>query len=179
MPAHHHQMSFPMWSEFGEDEQGEACFFQGCGFSKYRWLPAWASPAEFIKMQTPRPWCGGGGGLVAESCLTLCNSMDCIVRQTPLSTELSRQEYWSGLPFPSPDLPHPGIEPTTPALAGGFFITEPPGKPPQALLRPVLMISLGISSSLIAEDQCTGWRCRQARQSHPRHGRTAESVHLS
>ena len=42
-----------------------------------------------------------------------------------------RQEYWSGLPFPSPgDLPDPGIEPTSlasPALAGGFFTTEPPG----------------------------------------------------
>ena len=42
----------------------------------------------------------------------------------------SRQEYWSGLPFPSPgDLPDPGTEPRSPALAGGFFTTEPPGKP--------------------------------------------------
>ena len=41
-----------------------------------------------------------------------------------------RQEYWSGLPLPSPrDLPDPGIEPMSPALAGGFFATEPPGKP--------------------------------------------------
>ena len=41
-----------------------------------------------------------------------------------------RQEYWSGLPFPSPgDLSHPGIKPTSPALAGRFFTTEPPGKP--------------------------------------------------
>ena len=131
VPAHHHQMSFPMWSEFGEDEQGEACFFQGCGFSKYRWLPAWASPAEFIKMQTPRPWCGGSGGLVAESCLTLCNSMDCIVRQTPLSTELSRQEYWSGLPFPSPgDLSDPATEltsPEPPALQVASLPLEPLG----------------------------------------------------
>ena len=40
-----------------------------------------------------------------------------------------RQEYWNGLPFPSPgDLPNPGIEPSSPALAGGFFTTEPPGK---------------------------------------------------
>ena len=40
-----------------------------------------------------------------------------------------RQEYWSGLLFPSPgDLPDPGIEPATPVLAGGFFTTEPPGK---------------------------------------------------
>ena len=40
------------------------------------------------------------------------------------------QEYQSGLPFPSPgDLPDPGIEPMSPALAHGFFTTEPPGKP--------------------------------------------------
>ena len=42
----------------------------------------------------------------------------------------SRQEYWSGLPFPSPgDLPDSGIKPVSPALAGGFFTTEPPGEP--------------------------------------------------
>ena len=48
-----------------------------------------------------------------------------VAHQAPLSMELSRQEYWSGLPFPIPgDLPDPGIEPTSPvspALAGGFF----------------------------------------------------------
>jgi len=41
-----------------------------------------------------------------------------------------RQERWSGLPFPPPgDLPGPGIEPTSPALAGGFFTTKALGKP--------------------------------------------------
>ena len=53
--------------------------------------------------------------------------------RAPLSTEFSRQEYWSGLPFSPPgDLPDPGIEATSPAahvLAKGFFTTEPPGKP--------------------------------------------------
>ena len=53
--------------------------------------------------------------------------------QAPLSLGFSRQEYWSGFPFPPPgDLPNPGIEPTSPAypaLAGGFFSTKPPGKP--------------------------------------------------
>ena len=49
--------------------------------------------------------------------------------QAPLSMGFSRREYWSGLPFPSPgDLPDPGIEPAFPALAGGSFTTEPPGK---------------------------------------------------
>ena len=47
--------------------------------------------------------------------------------QVPLSMEFSRQEYWNGLPFPSPgDLPDPGIEPVSLALAGGFFTTAPP-----------------------------------------------------
>ena len=42
----------------------------------------------------------------------------------------SRQEHWSGLPAPSPgDLLDPGVKPTFPALAGGFFTTDPPGKP--------------------------------------------------
>ena len=50
--------------------------------------------------------------------------------QAPLSVEFSRQEYWSGLPFPFPgDLPNPEVEPASPALAGGFFTTEPPGEP--------------------------------------------------
>ena len=49
--------------------------------------------------------------------------------QASLSMEFPKQEYWSGLLFPSPeDLPDPGIEPTSPALAGRFFMTEPPGK---------------------------------------------------
>ena len=51
-------------------------------------------------------------------------------RQAPLSMGFPRQQYRSGLPFPSPgDLPNPGIELTSPVLAGGFFTTEPPGKP--------------------------------------------------
>ena len=50
--------------------------------------------------------------------------------QDPLSMGFARQEYWSKLPFPSPgDLSDPGIEPASPALAGGFFITVPPRKP--------------------------------------------------
>ena len=49
--------------------------------------------------------------------------------QAPLSVGFSRQENWSELPFPPPgDLPRPGIEPSSPALAAGFFTTEPPGK---------------------------------------------------
>ena len=56
-----------------------------------------------------------------------------VAHQTPLSMEFFRQEYWSGLPFPSPgDVPDLGMEPLSPALAGGFFTTEPLGKPGDA-----------------------------------------------
>ena len=65
-----------------------------------------------------------------QSCLTLFAILWAIARQAPLSMGFFRQEYWSGLPFPSPgDLPELGIEPVSPALASGFFTTEPPGKP--------------------------------------------------
>ena len=50
--------------------------------------------------------------------------------QAPLSMEFSRQAYWSGLPFSSSgDLLYPGTKPKSPALAGRFFTTGPPGKP--------------------------------------------------
>ena len=50
--------------------------------------------------------------------------------QAPLFMGFPWQEYWSRLPFPSPgNLPDPGIEPVSPALAGGFFTTEPQWKP--------------------------------------------------
>jgi len=50
--------------------------------------------------------------------------------QASLSVGFPRQEYWNGLPFPSPgDLPDPRILPASPALAGGIFMTEPPVKP--------------------------------------------------
>ena len=53
-----------------------------------------------------------------------------IAYQGPLSMGFSRQEYWSGLPFPSPgDLPNPGIEPRSPALQADTLPSEPPGKP--------------------------------------------------
>ena len=54
---------------------------------------------------------------VAQSCPTLCDPIDCVAYKAPLYMGFSRQEYWSGLPFPSPgDLPDPGIEPRSPAL---------------------------------------------------------------
>ena len=66
----------------------------------------------------------------AQLCLTLWPH-GLVALQAPLSMEFSRQEYWSGLPFPTPgDIPDPGIKlmsPVSPAVTGRFFTTEPPG----------------------------------------------------
>ena len=65
--------------------------------------------------------------MYAQSCPALCDPMDCSL-SVPLSMEFSRQEYWSGLPFPTPgDLPDPEIKPASlasPALASKFFTTS-------------------------------------------------------
>ena len=52
-----------------------------------------------------------------------------VANQAPLSMEFSRQEYWRGLPFPTPkDHSNPGIEPRSPALQADSLPSEPPGK---------------------------------------------------
>ena len=69
-----------------------------------------------------------GGGLVAKSCPTLATPWT-VARQTPLSMGFSRQECWSGLPFPSPgNLPDPGIKPWSPALQADCLPTKLQGK---------------------------------------------------
>ena len=51
-----------------------------------------------------------------------------VAYQAPLSTVFSRQDYWSGLPFPPPgDLPNPGIKPWSPTLQADSLLSEPPG----------------------------------------------------
>ena len=65
------------------------------------------------------------------SCVPLFAISWTVVYQASLSMGLSRQEYWSGLPFPSPgDLPEPGIEPRSPALQADALPSEPPGRRP-------------------------------------------------
>ena len=60
----------------------------------------------------------------------------------PPSMEFSRQEYWSGLPFPSPgDLPNPGIEPGSSSLQADSLLSEPPGKPRDGSHSPKLSCS--------------------------------------
>ena len=71
-----------------------------------------------------------------------------VAHQAPLSMEFSRQEYQSGLPFPSPgDLSDPGITLASPTLAGRFFTTEPPGKP--YIVVPLLLGAQGMGASTI------------------------------
>ena len=63
-------------------------------------------------------------GFVTESCLTLATPW-AVGHQAPLSMGFPRQEYWSGLPFPSPgDLPNPGTEPGSPALQADSLPAE-------------------------------------------------------
>ena len=74
-----------------------------------------------------------GHSVVSDSFETLWT----VARQVPLSMGFLRQEYWSGLPFPSPvDFPYPGIEPASlasSALAGGFFTTNATWKVPDLI----------------------------------------------
>ena len=74
-----------------------------------------------------------------QLCPTLYDPMDYIACQAPLSMGFYRQEYWSGLPCPSPgDLPNPGFKPRSPALQVDSLPPEPPGKP--QLINTVLLI---------------------------------------
>ena len=81
------------------------------------------------------------------SCVCVCSVVPdsatpwTVAHQLPLSMGFPKQEYWSGLPFPSlGDLPDPGIEPRSLALVGRFFTTEPPGKPPSSPLSPLYSV---------------------------------------
>ena len=69
---------------------------------------------------------------VAKSYLTSLQPHGLVAHQASLSMEFSKQEYWSRFPFPTlEDLPYPGVKPASlasPALAGGFYSTEPSEK---------------------------------------------------
>ena len=68
---------------------------------------------------------------MSESCSVMYDSVTpwTVARQVPLSMGFSRQEYWSGLPFPTPgDLPDPGMELWSPTFQADTSLSEPPGK---------------------------------------------------
>ena len=87
-----------------------------------------------------------------QSCPTLCDPIDCSspgssVHGVLVSMGFSRQEYWSGVPFPSPgDLPDPGIEPGSPALQLNSLLSEPLRKP--MLYSSTLLFIHSVYSSL-------------------------------
>ena len=83
--------------------------------------------------------------LVAQSCPTLCDHMDCTACQALLSMGFSRQEYWSEVPFLSPgDFPDPGIEPGSPALQSDAL-------PSELLGKPILAATIKSGASLVAQ----------------------------
>ena len=85
---------------------------------------------KLIIGQTYLPDCVSGACVCMLSCVQFFVTPWIAARQAPLFLEFSWQEYWSGLPFPTPgDLSIPGIKPVSPALARKFFTADPPGKP--------------------------------------------------
>ena len=81
------------------------------------------------------------------SCVRLFVTPWTVAHQAPQSMKFSRQEYWRGLPFPSPgDLPNPGMEPRSPALQADALPSEPPGKPKDLVLS-VSPSSVGLPST--------------------------------
>ena len=84
-----------------------------------------------------------------------------VAHQVPLSMGFSRQEYWSGLPFPSPgDLPDPGIKPGSPALQARSLLSEPLGKLPECHWEEVQLVSRSLDMTWhwspldMADSQC-------------------------
>ena len=75
-----------------------------------------------------------------------CNPTEHITHQAPVSVEFSRQEFWSGLPFPSPgDLPYPGIKTRSSALqVDSLPPSEPPGKPEYMYMKVRVCVSIYI-----------------------------------
>ena len=109
--------------------------------------------------------------LVAQSCLILCDPMDCSPARLLCPWGFSRQEYWSRLPCPPPGhLPDPGIEPRSPPLQMDSLTAEPPGKPLD------LRLTLNIVSS---RDPWLDYNCRLSfYKSHIR-DTGSENLHVS
>ena len=96
-----------MWMFFWQDCGENSLTLSSSGFLFFLYLKSKTKMKDFI---------GGGGGLVAKLCRTLATPWT-VACQAPPSMGFSRQDYWSGLPFPSPgDHPDLGIKPRSPAL---------------------------------------------------------------
>ena len=106
------------------------------------WLPSWFFSALAVNPDTDTSLrlpllCGPSSFVFVHACMLCVCAQSCLTGtpwtaalQAPLSMEFSRPEYWSGLPFPSPeDLPNPGMELRSPTLQSDSLPSEPPGKP--------------------------------------------------
>ena len=84
------------------------------------------------------------------SCVRLFATPWTVAHQASPSMGFSREEYWSGLPFPSPgDLPDPGIEPTSPALQADALPSEPPGILVSYVQKSELIVHIHIIHSFV------------------------------
>ena len=110
------------------------------------WKKSYDQPRQYIRKQR-HYFVDKGGGLVVlvtKSCPTLVTPWTATC-QAPLSMGFSGQEYWSGLPFPSPgDLPDPGIEPGSPVLQTYSLPTELQGSPVPSLSTKVHLVKVTI-----------------------------------
>ena len=114
-----------MANRWGKSGSSNRFYFLGllnhCGW----WLQPWNKKMLALGKKAMTNLCL----LSCFSCVQLFANLWTVAHQAPFSMGFSRQEYWSGLPFPSPgDLPHPGTEPMSLVLASGFFTAEPPEK---------------------------------------------------
>ena len=98
--------------------------------------PCFPAPTSHSRNQSAAAWVSDSQSPeLALQCQSLSRvqlfaTPQTVAHQALLSMEFSRQEYWSGLPFPPPgDLPDPGVEPSSPALQADSIPSEPPGKP--------------------------------------------------
>ena len=90
--------------------------------------PAFQEDSLLMSYQRSPIYEDDGGSIATKSCQTLATPRY-VAYQDPLSVGFSRQEYWSGLPFPSPgDFPNPGTEPRSPALQADSLMTDLQGK---------------------------------------------------
>ena len=121
LPVHFFE-SYPSWVKKYLSLHLPSLHLKGSLFQEGSWI----DPAPF-----PTPWWSVKWNEVKLlSRVQLFVTPRTIAYQASQSMGFSRQEYWSGLPFPSPgDLPNPGIEPGSPALQADALPTEPPGKP--------------------------------------------------
>ena len=152
-----------MWLDLSYSwEEADRYHLEKCSQSVVLGPVVWLPPGKQLEIQILglHPWptlwvqlhlrnseAGAYWQFVTKSCPTLVTPWT-VIHQAPLSMGFLRQEYWSGLPFPSlRDLPNPRIKPTSPELACRFFTTESPGKPK------------GGASNLIFNKSCLWFWC--------------------